>query len=375
MFVRCDVAIMGGGPAGIASALALACRGRSVIVLERTHYDQVRIGETLPPIARLPLAHLGLRALLAEGEHLPSPGIISAWGQAELFEESFIFNAYGRGWQLDRSRFDAAMALAAEDAGARVYLGARINSFKAAPCGGWQIDFLAEDRCQCIRASFLVDATGRASSLARRLGAKRNRYDRLVGVVGFVTSERPGESYDPLTLVEAGASGWWYSVYLPSGQLVVTYMTDADLLPRGTARVGSYWYQQLEQAPHTRARVNNRAVESGLKTVAASSSILDRVSGERWLAVGDAAMTYDPLSSYGVCKALNSGLEAADAIERWSLRQADALPAFTRSVHSDFRKYLAMRAMHYRREQRWPASPFWQRRQAAQPGNDSLTAV
>lgn len=37
---------------------------------------------------------------------------------------------------------------------------------------------------------------------------------------------------------------------------------------------------------------------------AATSSILDRVGGGRWLAIGDAATVYDPIASQGIHKAL-----------------------------------------------------------------------
>lgn len=353
---------MGGGPSGSATAIALARLGRTVILLERSRYDGVRIGETLPPIAQLPLSNLGVRDVLVDGTHAAVPGSVSAWGRPDLYEEDFIFNVYGHGWHLDRTRFDAALATAAEDAGARVCRGARVTSCAATTGGHWQIAFELEGARVLLHASFVVDATGRTSSFARRQGRKRINHDRLVGIVGF-SSERPAESFDSRTLVEAGASGWWYSAELPSGQLILAYMSDADLLPRGVARVREHWHEQLAQAPHTRERASIAdGVGTTLTTVSANSSILDRVSGERWLAVGDAAMTYDPLSSYGICKALNSGIEAANAIERWRARKADALATFAQSAQKDFQNYLATRAMYYAREQRWPASLFWQRR-------------
>ena len=99
-----DVAVIGGGPAGtsIAIALANARAVRSVAVLERSRYDRVRIGETLPPEARVPLAQLGVWDRFLEQGHAPSPGTDSAWGREELEERHFIFNPYGNGWHLDR---------------------------------------------------------------------------------------------------------------------------------------------------------------------------------------------------------------------------------------------------------------------------------
>ena len=55
-----DAAVIGGGPAGASLAIALSRARRSVAVLERSGYEQPRIGETLPPAACVPLAELGV---------------------------------------------------------------------------------------------------------------------------------------------------------------------------------------------------------------------------------------------------------------------------------------------------------------------------
>jgi len=358
-----DIAILGGGPAGCGTALALARCGRSVVVLESSRYDRVRVGETLPPVARVPLTQLGVwERFIAEG-HAPSPGNVSQWGHAELYEEHFIFNAYGHGWHLDRARFDAMLALAVEQAGATVHRGARLESCVAMPsAGGWQIGFTLDGALQNLRAIFLVDATGRGSSHARRQGARRLAIDRLVGVVGMFTPGLGGERRDTRTLVEASEWGWWYSAYLPNGRLIVAYMTDADLLPDGPQRARVDWRRQLDRAPHTRARVPDRQLDAPLRIKTARTDKLDRVTGARWLAVGDAAATFDPLSSRGITTALQCGLKAALTIERWSEGDAEALIEYDRQAQHDFAQYLKARAVQYGRERRWPDSAFWRRR-------------
>ena len=138
----CDVVVLGGGPAGAAAAITLARGGHSVAVLEKSHYEEPRIGETLPPSARLPLADLGVWESFLSAGHLPAPGVASAWGEDELYETHFIFNPHGRGWHLDRQRFDAMLAQAASDAGALLYCDARIASCLPV-AGGWEIDVIS----------------------------------------------------------------------------------------------------------------------------------------------------------------------------------------------------------------------------------------
>jgi flavin-dependent dehydrogenase len=363
---RFDVAVIGGGPTGTAAAIALSRTGRSVTVLERSHYDYARIGEVLPPAARLPLIELGVwDRFMAEG-HAPSPGILSAWGQDEPYENHFIFNPYGHGWHLDRRCLDAMLALAAEEAGASVCRGARVTRLTASS-RRWQVEFTTKSERNHLQASFLVYATGRACLLARWQGAKRIFHDRLIGLVGFYSARSARSKRNYQTLIEAAEDGWWYSAWLPDSRLVVAYMTDADLIPKGSVPVSEYWQSRLEHAPHTRFRTNGCVPEAGLRSVAANSYRMDRVTGNNWLAAGDAALSFDPLSSQGIYRALKSGLLAARAIDNCLLGGQTALGEYARRTQRSFDKYLSMRTIIYSQEQRWSSSAFWQRRQNA-PG-------
>src|SRR5215831_18755866 len=134
---RWDVAVVGGGAAATAAAIALARAGRSVVVLERSSYDRARIGETLAPVARLPLVQLGAWESFIKDAPVAWPGTRSAWGRTELDDTSFVLSAYGDGWHIDRRRFDAMLAGIAVDAGACVRLRARVRECRPEPHGGW----------------------------------------------------------------------------------------------------------------------------------------------------------------------------------------------------------------------------------------------
>ena len=361
-----DVVVVGGGPAGAAIAIALT-RGfhgsRSVVVLERSGYEHPRIGETLPPEARVPLASLGVWNRFLEQRHGPAPGTLSVWGQDQIAENHFICNPHGNGWHLDRQRFDAMLASAAEEAGATLHRGARMTACKAGASGDWTIEYVCGERPCQLRARFLVDATGRACTAARRQGAIRRRCDRLTGVVGFFEAFEADPDYR--TLVEATAEGWWYSARLPGARMAVAFMTDADLLPPHQPQLRAYWLGQLQATVQTRARAAGLSLEhpmQPLRWVAAGSEILECSSGARWLATGDAALSFDPLSAQGIYQALRSGVLAAETIEA-ALRGENGAAAewSIRNRHS-FEGYLRTRQAYYRLERRWPDAAFWHRR-------------
>ena len=172
---ECDVVVLGGGPAGAAAAITLARAGRSVVVIEKSHYEQARIGETLPPAARPLLVRLAVWEPFLLAGHLPSPGVLSVWGDDELHETHFIFNPHGQGWHLDRQQFDTMLAQAASQAGAHLYCGAQVTSCLPLAVDRWQVAFTSGRRQHQLRATFLIDATGRAAVLARWQGAHRTQ--------------------------------------------------------------------------------------------------------------------------------------------------------------------------------------------------------
>ncbi|WP_368622178.1 FAD-dependent oxidoreductase [Paraburkholderia sp. BR13444] len=354
-----DVVVMGGGPAGCATAIALARRGLTVMVLERSCYDTPRIGETLPPEGRVPLAALDSLQRFENDTHLPSSGIASVWGEEGLYQNDFIFNPYGHGWHLDRCRFDAMLARRAADAGVHVLLASTARHCRADASG---VEIEAQrvgDRPITLRSRFVVDATGRgASPLPGR--QRRIVYDKLVGLVGFVIP--PCGQSNARTLLEAVCEGWWYTALLPGNRRVVTYMTDGDQLKRHCHDLLRFFVARLNEAPHTCGQVGIPSDVESLHLLAASTYRHTSIHGERWLRVGDSACAYDPLSSSGVLKALQSGLDAAAAIESSLGGDAGALAHYAARVEQRFSAYLGMRAYYYGREMRWPASLFWQRR-------------
>ena len=100
-------------------------------------------------------------------------------------------------------------------------------------------------------------------------------------------------------------------------------------------------------------------VPDSLLVYPAPSYLLDGVAGDRWLAVGDAAAAYDPISSQGIHKPLSDGLQAAEAIAAVLEGDTQRLDEYRSSVAARFDNYLSVRNYFHGQEQRWPNSPFW----------------
>jgi flavin-dependent dehydrogenase len=354
--------ILGGGPAASATAIPLARAGHDVVILERSGFERRRVGETLPPSAKPHLCRLGAWETCRTDGHLASAGIVSVWGSVKPYESDFIFNPYGPGWQLDRRRFDERLAHLARQSGVRVYVGTRVTSCSPSDNGGWEVEAQAGQSTTRLRGRLLVDATGRGSWLARRLGVRRNSLDRLVGVVGNFPIPGGGAG-DQRTVLEAAESGWWYSAMLPGERIAVAYMTDVDLLPPKPSDLDAFAGLQLRCTVQTRLRLPRGFRVEGFRAVSAASYCLDRVVGPNWIAVGDAAMAWDPLSGQGISKALETGLLASEALRQTLEGNRTALDEYERWVTAHFAGYLRARAHYYHAERRWPQSPFWQRRQ------------
>ena len=357
-----DVVVVGGGPTGIAAALTLNERGASVLVVERSLYAEARIGETFPPEIQRVLVQLKLWEDFKRAGYVASAGIRSFWGGPDSYEQSFIFNPYGNGWHVDRRAFDAAIARAANERGVRLACGSRLLACEQQESGEWSLRVASRESAFDARARFILDATGRASILARRFGATRIAYDQLVGIYGFFKKATASARPEPFTLIEAAELGWWYCAPLPGDNLLIAFMTDADLYPHTGRRSASHWKAQLELAPHTQERAAQFTLDREPRIVAASTGRLSTMFGKGWVAAGDAAFACDPLSGDGVFRALLAGRRSASAILAEQAGDESALPQYAEALKKEFEAYLRTRQMYYSREGRWPESLFWARR-------------
>ncbi len=345
------VVVVGAGVAGCAAAIALARRGVRTLLLETQPAAVFQIGETLPPAARPFLRDLGVWEAFQAAGHLPAWGTVSCWGSDEAVTQPFPAGQNEHGWQLDRLAFNKSLRSHAIASGVALRIIESPGKIVPAESGGW---VLGMD--QPVHASWLVDATGRRSAVARLVGARRVPLDSLVARYACFSPRTPGLDRDARTHVESVPEGWWYSALMPSGKRMAAFLTDADLLPEADIE------DLLVNTTHMARLLHGYIPCNGPHTTAAQSARLQPFRGERWLAVGDAAVSFDPLSSQGMLTALYTGLRGGEAIAA-SLAGDDRLvPEYHSRLETVWQTFVNNRCVRYQTEDRWPGSAFWSRR-------------
>lgn len=360
-----EILIIGAGPAGLVAAILLTQAGLKVTIIDsqkivqRAGFARLKIGESLPPAAYMLLQKLDLWEDFKKGSHLKSYSNKSLWGSPQIAYTDFIQTPPGYGWHLDRVEFEEMLLQKAAQLGVEVLELTTLHTVELKE-KKWQVKWKTKTT-QFIakKYDFLVDASGRNSWLARRLGVQRQYDNRQLALIAFMSTN---DSFtDRAGLVETTPNGWWYSAKIPKNRMSLTFLCQPDKKQRELWMQKKGWEQLLAQAPHTRKRALQGVGDllTAPKFVAAGDSILTQVYGEQWIAIGDAALTYDPIASHGIMLALVSARDATEVISQYFQGSSNGLVAYQQLMQTSFHYYRQQRQLFYAQEQRFSNAKYW----------------
>jgi flavin-dependent dehydrogenase len=337
------------------AAIGLARSGARVVLFQRKTMRSCRPGEIIEPTFRITLAELGLSQAFATVNSLALAGNVSLWDSEVAIEAEGMTNPFGLGALIDRTGFDEWIVSATRQSGVTVWHGVRL-------LGATMINdrwCLATSSPVTVATPLVIQATGRGQGL---LGPReRTLADRLVALLMY--GERAPGPVDQRLLIEASKHGWWYAAPLPDNRAVVTFMTDADLLPSTPEGRTARFHAQLRTTGLIAPFAAQMLAVSPIVGFPANSGIRQIMHGRGWVSIGDAAATYDPLSGRGVPVALAKGAAIARLVSRGS-DASRALQAYADAERSAFTDFRVTQRQTYRRAAARFNSEFWLRRRA-----------
>jgi flavin-dependent dehydrogenase len=315
-----DVLIVGGGPAGSTIGALLAQRGENVILVEKDVHPRFHIGESLLPM-NLPLFDaLGVKQAI-ERVGMTKYGVefVSPWHDhttmldfAQSWNKS-LFYAY----QVRRSEFDHILWDNAAAKGARVIDGCRISHVAFPPEGG--VVATGQDRdgqAQEFKAKFLVDASGRDTLLAGRLGIReRNRRHASAAVFAHYTGAQrlPGKAEGNISIFWFD-HGWFWFIPLADGTTSVGAVCPPEFMKSRKTDVTTFLTSLIAQCPALSERLAGAQMTGPATATGNYSYRAAKMAGKHFVMVGDAYAFIDPVFSTGVYLAMKSAFLAAEAV-------------------------------------------------------------
>jgi len=339
----CDVAVIGGGPAGSTAAALLARRGHRVILLEKAHHPRFHIGESLLPM------NLPLFERLGVLEQVRALGVMKPGADFEADNErgynTFAFcralgNSPPHAFQVWRADFDRMLFEHARGCGAQAREGHEVVQCEQRGPRDTRLEVQTDEGSSyAIEARYLVDASGRDTFLStRRRLRRRNKLHQSAAIFGHFrgAEPRPGEDAGNISIYRF-EHGWMWMIPLPEGVMSVGAVCRPDYLKQRRGPTLEFLRATLQRNPALWRRVERaELIDNNVHVTGNYSYDSRQIGGPGWVLIGDAFAFVDPVFSSGVYLAMCGAEQATSAVDA-ALREPAAERALLRRLERRYR--------------------------------------
>ena len=340
---RADVLVVGGGPAGSATARFLAAAGRAVLLVDRAAFPRDKAcSEYMSPEAVRILDRLRVVASLEEAGAVPLAGTAVTAARGARLHGRFALAGHRpfrpTGLSVSRRVLDDRLLGAAREAGATVLERTAVESlvYDAAGVAGAVVR-TADGTRGTVAARLTVGADGLRSVVGRRLGGRRQGGPRRVAFVGHVEGvEGMGDSAEMFV----GARGYLGLNPIGGGRTNVALVVPLRRAGAARGRTEAFFREALGDFPGVSRRVGGGRLVRRVLATGPFAAWSGRVTADGAALVGDAADFFDPFTGEGIYSALRGAellAESADAALGHPGRvRASALASYRRARRRAF---------------------------------------
>lgn len=320
-----DCLVIGGGPAGAATACLVAEQGYSTLLVEREKLPRFHVGESLMPETYWSFERLGVLHEMDRIGFTKKNGVQFVTSD-DKETAPFIFSEYddrdcSMTWHVQRADFDQMLVDTAYQRGATVADETRVLDIEIRKQSPHKVILQpAGDKSKEIEvmARVVVDGSGQQAIIANRLGLKEQYADLKKSAIWsyFTGAKRNGGANPEVTCIlhTNTKDAWFWYIPLSDGTVSVGLVGDNDFILKRGGSPEKTFYQEMANCPGLKRRLIDAECVGKFHVAKEFSYRCKQQAGPGWVLVGDAGGFIDPIYSSGVFLALKSGVMAGEAI-------------------------------------------------------------
>lgn len=373
-----DIGIIGGGPAGSATAAYLAKAGLKCVIFESEIFPRPHVGESLVPSSTRVFKEIGFLDQMEQAGFPKKYG--AGWTSAEKApiydmsldgleadchtpirfgerEQPGIDRNYT--YHVDRAKFDLLLLQHAHQLGAKVYEGIRVKSVDFSESSQPRINFSMGRKEVNTSVRMVVDASGRRTLLGNQLNLKVKDpifdqcalhtwfegYDR-----GVLTRDESQREFIFIHFLPV-TNTWVWQIPITETITSIGIVTQKKYFAMSKQDRESFFWECIGSRPELLEALKAAEQIRPLKEEADYSYAMKQICGDNFVLVGDAARFVDPIFSTGVSIALNSAkfasLDILQAAEKGVFNK-ESFATFETTLRRGIKNWYDFISLYYR---------------------------